>query len=594
MFGKKPILFVFTLLAALSLHLFLSEKKNIEANSSASDSFTEQWRLMKKPENRDALTQNSSNWHLHDQLQERAFKRKYFSAIEKVKFQGPKSVGGRTRDLIIDASNNNRYLAASISGGIWVSENKGGKWQPVNDQGANLNATCIDQSPINNALVIYGTGEPQGNSSGAPGQGVFLSTDTGKTFAPIMASIKAPGMDYIWEVKFDLKNENTFYVACSNGNLYRTTNLGNSFQKVYSAQNEITEIEVFESGKVMVAVNSVGILMSESGDSASFSMLTKGLPANGFQRISITHCARFPDVVFAQFAQKKTSVGVYKSSNGGKTWQDMANPQGFRGDYSLAWYALVLEISPFDTNFLMSGSVKLMYSVDGAKSWDVALRGHADQHSVVFNNDDSTHFLVGSDGGVHSYNTSTVKSKFQNLNGNYYSSQFFALGYGPSGNAFMGGTQDNGTHYFNITQDDEKYVLGSDGGYCHIHQQDTNLAYASTQEGGLEKSTNINSINPGFLPIIKDLDKNNDGQLDDGAWFITPFEMNYLNGDELFVVTKNKVWLSKNQGENWSQLINSRLNPYTVAISNQKVPEQVFIGGEGMLLLRVDNPNSHT
>lgn len=103
--------------------------------------------------------------------------------------RGPFSVGGRTRALAIDLSDENIILAGGVSGGMWRSEDGGATWS-LTTALADLQytVTCLAQAPRPGFRHIwyYGTGEDSGNSASAggaflTGRGLFKSEDGGKS-----------------------------------------------------------------------------------------------------------------------------------------------------------------------------------------------------------------------------------------------------------------------------------------------------------------------------------------------------------------------------------------------------------------------------
>src|SRR5690606_6292577 len=98
--------------------------------------------------------------------------------------RGPYNVGGRTRALAIDLTNENVILAGGVSGGLWRSANGGQSWQKVTGSNDLQSITGIAQDPRagHRHKYYYITGEYTGNSAsatGAPyrGDGVYRSTD---------------------------------------------------------------------------------------------------------------------------------------------------------------------------------------------------------------------------------------------------------------------------------------------------------------------------------------------------------------------------------------------------------------------------------
>lgn len=603
---KKALFLIITiaLSGALTFHFIHYQNANTltpeeQALLAPHPGYGAQWRMMKENAQGEIPSGLYSKWYNYD-LQQRSMKRALDNPLRSVKFIGPNQVGGRTRDLMIDAANHDRVIACGISGGIWESYDKGLSWAPHDDLSPNLNVTCIEQDPFNHQVIYYGTGEGAGNSSDAPGEGIFKSTDGGKTYTQLQATldlIDENEMESIWDIKHSPKERGTFYVSCRRGGAWRSTDSGATFQNIFPYNQDIHDIEVFPDGSVMLAVESRGVMYSATGDSASFRLLDKGIPTSGFNRIEVTYSKAFPDVVYAQLCRGVSgydgeSVGVYKSSNKGRTWTEVRNPENYGGRYGFTWYTLALQISPTDTNFLVTGSINMLYSRDGGQTWGRAENGHADHHEFIFWPDDPDKLFACNDGGIYQYDVSTIRYRATDRNQGYNVTQFYAGSHGPDSLMVIGGTQDNGTfHEFNGNPEFD-HILGGDGAFCYISQQNPFVGYASSQNGNIRRTLDLGSPNPSFTNIRNDLDDNFDGNIDDGAWFINPFEVNPLDHDELYFPTRRRVWVSYNAGDKWHPLTNMRLNFYAIGIPNEANPKSLYAGGDDMLLVRIDNPQS--
>jgi hypothetical protein len=96
---------------------------------------------------------------------------------------GPDNIGGRTRAICVDRTNINRIWAGGVSGGLFVSNNKGNFWErvlPYVEAGANPFISSMTMTPDNTLYVATGS-----NDEGWGGNGVYYSTDFGATFTKI-------------------------------------------------------------------------------------------------------------------------------------------------------------------------------------------------------------------------------------------------------------------------------------------------------------------------------------------------------------------------------------------------------------------------
>ena len=176
--------------------------------------------------------------------------------------RGPFNVGGRTRALAIDRTDENVILAGGVSGGLWRSTDQGATWTKLTPGQEHPSITDIVQDPRPGFENIwyYGTGERIGNSAsdgGAlfAGNGVYKSTDGGLTFSVLPATqnntpesfSSADPFDLIFGVDIDPNNGN-LYVATFVG-VHRSTDGGATFDQVLEgAFDTESDIHITSSG----------------------------------------------------------------------------------------------------------------------------------------------------------------------------------------------------------------------------------------------------------------------------------------------------------------------------------------------------------
>ncbi|MFN0085449.1 MAG: Ig-like domain-containing protein [Blastocatellia bacterium] len=186
-----------------------------------------------------------------------------------------------------------------------------------------------------------------------------------------------------------------------------------------------------------------------------------------------------------------------------------------------SWYDLTIAVDPVDEKRVWVGGVDLFRTDDGGTNWGLAGyvylgsnfalgRVHPDQHVIVFHpkydGAANQQMFVGNDGGIFrtsnaradagtgaaaACNPQTSKVEWVGLNNSYGVTQFYHGVVAPDGKSYFGGTQDNGTVLgADATGPDRwRMILGADGAYSAIDDQRPNVIYASTQNGGVRKST---------------------------------------------------------------------------------------------------------
>ncbi len=518
--------------------------------------------------------------------------------LTDIKEIGPDNVGGRTRALLIDWSDTDHLLAGGVSGGLWQSFDRGAGWTAVNDFASNLSVSDITQSPFDPQIFYYCSGEAAGNSAGIPGDGIYKSVDGGQSFEQLPSSAIA-AFDYCWKIAHSPVDSNTVYVATRNSGLYRTTDAGQSFNLIFSAGGRgITDVELFPDSSVLIGVHSMGIYYSPNGDSGSFVRQDTGLPSSGFRRVEMAYCDSFPGVVYSLMESSDGAgiTGLYRSDDGGMNWDSVGNPAEERINFAFPWYCMTLAVKPDDPDYVLAGSVTMGYSLNAGKTWVSLKYSHADNHVTVFDPLDPETFYVGNDGGVYRYHTSNAKFKTKDLNNGYNVTQFYAGSFFPEGIDFYGGTQDNGTQSTKNGDPEFDHIFGGDGAFNQISQQFPSVAYVSWQNGRIYATNNAYKRKPAFSDIMNEMDADGDNNIDDGAWFINPFETNRKDGFQLFFPTRKRLWMSITAGSNWVPItynLSSTGRPYAVGVSKNPDPT-VYVGGSNAMLFRIDSAYTMT
>jgi hypothetical protein len=95
---------------------------------------------------------------------------------------GPSLVTGRIADIDVDAKNRNVWYVAAASGNLWKTENRGNTWTPIFDGHGSYSLGVVVVDPRDSNVVWLGTGENKNQRSVGYGDGVYKSTDAGKTW----------------------------------------------------------------------------------------------------------------------------------------------------------------------------------------------------------------------------------------------------------------------------------------------------------------------------------------------------------------------------------------------------------------------------
>jgi len=522
------------------------------------------------------------------------FSKRSGEVLDSIQEIGPFNIGGRTRAMLLDRSNENRVFVGAITGGMWVSEASGKNWKALNEKELTLNISHLAQNPLNPDEFYYCTGEGAGNSGAAPGAGIFKSTDHGKTFTQLSATANG-NFDYAWRIACSPTDSNTVYVALNSGGVYRSKDGGQSFERVVITSRSVYDMELFPDGTVMISIRAQGVYTSATGDDGSWVLQNSGLPSGtSVGRIELAYCETQANIVYAAVSNSGNTglTGFYRSADQGKTWTTQKNPTTQGGQYPFTWYCLAVHVKRDDPNSIIIGSVNLRYSNDGGSSWNAAANSHADYHVMSEHPSKPDKIYIGNDGGLYEYDWNDL-STYKDLNWGLNITQFYTGAFAPNGLTVMAGSQDNGTNYSINATDTFYKAYGGDGSYTQISQQSPDLAYVSFQNGRLFRVDNFGTKKLTTTDIIADMDNDGDEDIDDGAWFIHPYGINPQDGEMVFFPTKKRLFRSTSGGFLFDPITNEMnvgtgLQPFCVGISNQLNPT-VYVGGSNSLFYRIKN-----
>ncbi len=461
-----------------------------------------------------------------------------------------------------------RAFAASDGGGVWRSENccsVATTWEPVTDA-QHIPSQAIGDLAMdpNNPEVIYaGTGDLRFGSFSFGAAGLLKSTDAGDTWRVLGADVFTPAYpvttpDYpqyqaIGKVAVDPGNSQRVVVGTKTG-LFLSYDAGESWSGpcltnafgtgTTPQRQDITALELITSAgstQIYAGVGTRGnatpvqpdldrnganglyrAAMPASGCPSDWQLLTRpdnGWPAGTGAGIAFAPIGRLelaispsnPQVMYLEAIRPDTFdiAGVWRSSDGGNSWQQRATPANFSGcePGQQNWYNAGISVHPTNPETLFLSAYWVYRSVDGGATFrnllctdNSAAKTHIDQHARAFVGGDPNRLLIGNDGGIY-YTGGALAANptFVWLNDTvstieFYSGDISANFATAPVRYIVGGAQDNGT---SVMQQDGSLragtwnsVWGGDGITARIEPVRGARYYYSSQRGDLVVSTN--------------------------------------------------------------------------------------------------------
>ncbi len=561
--------------------------------------------------------------------------------------RGPFNVGGRTRALAIDRTNENVILAGGVSGGLWRSTNGGETWKKVTNRRQSPSITCIvqDPRPGKHRVWYYGSGERFGNSAGAggafyQGTGVYKSVNGGRTWRLLNAtnddnvSTFSP-FDLINSIVINPTNGD-IYLGTFNG-VHRSQDDGNSFEEVLAGGFDNTaEVAVTSTGQIYATIDSGGdpnngYFTSTDGDTWT-EITPEFLPADYGRSVMGINPSNENQVYF--FTQNLSDGGpaflLKYDATAEEAWTDLsANLPtaigGRVGNLNLqGGYNMIVKVSPADPNLMFVGGTNIYRSTTGfttpagQESWiagysplnnvSVYPEQHPDQHELLFYPSNPNKVLSGNDGGVFVTEDITTSTSAEepvdwiSLNNGYITTQPYHVSFDPDANSddLVAGFQDNGTWFTNSTDSDATWVedFGGDGSYNAI-ADGGRTRYVSSQRGNVYRFNFDEAGEFESFTRVRPAGAN-------GLGFVAPFILDPNNDNIMYMPAGNRIWRNNDLDEiplfsnafatvNWVNLPNTDTPAGTsissLDVSDYPVANRLYYGTNAGGVYRMDNAN---
>ncbi len=474
------------------------------------------------------------------------------SAVQGWAERGPANVGGRTRALAIDLTNENVILAGGVSGGLWRSEDAGKSWKEVSQSTAIPSITFLVQDPRigHRNIWYYGTGELIGSSESGgasllQGNGIFKSTDGGRSFSPLPATTYdnptiATPFSFIFSLAVNPVNGDLL-VGSAKG-VFRSQDGGASFTQQLDAASDgllhIAEVMFTHSGVLYATIShgghpNRGVYQSMDGGTSFKNITPPTFPAS-WGRIVMGYAPSNEKIVyFYGYNPAIDSAFIFKYTlypKGTDSWKDysMNLPKlgGYVGNLDVqTGYDMYVKIFPTDTNLVFIGGTNIYRSSTGFSKpiaysdWiggyspvnDVSKYSnhHPDQHVFAFYPSDPKKVLTGDDGGVQRTenillnNGTSEPVTWTSLNNGYYTTQPYSVSLDPFSKSkiLMAGFQDNGTWTSGPTAAPTPWTntAPGDGGFSGLYDEGK-TRYASFNYGNIYKQSYPSGTTDGGQP----------------------------------------------------------------------------------------------
>ncbi len=426
---------------------------------------------------------------------------------------GPAPMGGRTVDIDVVEKQPWTIYAAIGPSGVWKSENNGITWQPVFEKENTVSVGDIAVSQSHPDIVWVGTGEATCRNSVTIGDGVYKSTDGGKTWQ----NMGLKETRHISRIVINPGDPNIVYVAAmghlwgpnQERGIYKTVDGGKTWKKIlYIDENTgfadlaidpsdslILYAAAYEHRRLPYYFSSGGPgsgLYKTIDGGETWTKLTKDLPESVMGRIGVDVSRNNPNVVYALIEHK--DGGIWRSEDKGQSWQRTCDNKTYTMVNFRPFYYSQIRVDPNDDKVVYVFSGGCYRSEDMGKKFRVISAGtHPDHHALWIDPSNPLHLIDGNDGGIDiTYDGGKNWYAVQNMT----LAEVYQIGFDMRNPYFVYcGLQDNGLwggpsatlDSMGIANDDWLMIGGGDGFYAQVDPSDSNTIYSNYQMNGLSR-----------------------------------------------------------------------------------------------------------
>jgi photosystem II stability/assembly factor-like uncharacterized protein len=410
--------------------------------------------------------------------------------------------GGRVVTVAGDYADPNTFYFGACAGGVWKTTDAGVYWENVSDgffNTASVGALAV--APSDSNVIYAGTGETTIRIDVSHGDGVYKSTDAGRTWAHVgLADTR-----FIGKIRIDPRNPEVVYVAAlghafgpnSERGVFKSTDGGANWRKMLFVSDNAGAVDlsldetnprilyaaIWQASRSFSQISSggpeSGLWQSADGGETWANLSDKpGMPSGIKGKIGVAASPAQAGRVWA-LVEHKTAGGLYRSDDYGAHWELVSdNPQLI----SRAWYYMHLTADPQDPDTVYVNNLSMWKSTDGGKTFAELATPHGDNHDLWIDPRNPRRMVHGDDGGAKvSLNGGVTWSTIYNQP----TAQFYHIATDNRAAYHVYGTQQDNTSvavpsrspHGGITWGD-CYIAGTgESGYIAVRPDDNDIVY---------------------------------------------------------------------------------------------------------------------
>lgn len=485
---------------------------------------------------------------------------------------GPTNIGGRITSLACDPQHPDRLWAGAAGGGVWHTADGGLTWQPQWHDEDVLNVGSLAIDPTDSNVLYCGTGEANLSADSYAGVGLYRTIDGGATWH-LHASTERTGIPRrIGVIAIDpFDSQHVLIGGIGYNEVTRSRDLGGLYTSVDRGAQWSRETFVARGnywchsivfhptrrGVIFATFTergaASGIYRTDDGG-RTWQQLTRGLPSTELiGRTSLAISPSNPDVIYAIACDERSSradlvLGVFRSRNGGTTWTDISGA-AFRQERQMS-YGNTIAVHPTKPGHVICGGVDLHLTTNGGQSWTHVTRwdanrgtkryAHADHHALLMPAAAAGRVYSGNDGGLDVSDDGGIS--WTNRSNGLAVTMYYDMDVAQSDDrVFGGGTQDNGTLVTTTGRVNDHFeILGGDGGWITFDPRDATHLFATYYNLNIYRFRG--NTNDDVSPPATEDEKNS-------IWMAF-VAMDPADSKTVFAGS-SRVWRTKNDGNTW-------------------------------------------
>jgi photosystem II stability/assembly factor-like uncharacterized protein len=489
--------------------------------------------------------------------------------------------GGRSIACAGSASRPNEYYFGATGGGLWKTTDGGLTWRPVTDgqlHSSSVGAVAVSESNPN--IVYIGMGETELRGNIMQGDGVYKSTDDGKTWTHMgLADTQAIARIRIHPTNPDIVYAAVFghpYGRSAERGVYRSTDGGKTWRKLLYKSDHAGAVDLtidphnpqvlyaalWDANRTSWSLTSGGpdsglYKSTDGGDHWTDITRNPGLPAGVDGKIGVTVSGADDNRVYA--IVENENGGVFASDDAGATWRKVSEDRALR---QRAFYYTRIYADPKAKDTLYVLNVGFHKSTDGGKTFRQIRPPHGDNHDLWIDPNHPERMIESNDGG----GTVTINGGQSWTGEAYPTAQLYHVAVTHEIPYHVcGAQQDSSTICVSSAQGGRGQggggrgpsvmypVGGGESGYIAPHPTNPNLFYAGSQGALLTKFDRRTQYTRDIQVYPLFFSGESAGSLPERWQWTFPIVFSPLDPNVLYTSSQH-LWKTTDDGHSWQKI----------------------------------------